>query len=545
MPKVLIADKLEAAGVELLARAGLEIDNRPGLTGPDLVSALRDCDAVVCRSQPKLSAEVLNQLAGPNQRLKAIARAGVGVDNIDVPSATRLGVVVMNTPGGNTVSAAEHTVALMMALARQVAAGDARMKAGGWDRAKFMGTQLTGKTLGVVGLGRIGLEVAKRAAGLGMQVVGFDPFVTSARAQELGVNAAPSLDALLPQVDFLTVHSSLTPETRHMVGAAELARMKKSARVLNVARGGIIDEAALAAALRDGTIAGAAIDVFEVEPPPADHPLRSAPNCVLTPHLGASTVEAQESVAVEAAQLIIDFLARGTVLNAVNMAAVDRAELDAMRPQVDLARRLGLLQAQLAGGPIRRVQLTYKGELAERKTKLLTAAFTLGLLEYRLEGGVNLVNALVVARERGIEVAEALSPKKGDFASVLATEVETDAGKQVAAGTLFGDQYQRLVQLGPFRLESYLDGVLLFFRHTDEPGLIGFVGTLFGEHGVNIAAMTVGRAGLTPGGPAIGVLNLDSTPSDEAIAAVRAHPKVEQVTVVRLPPAGEVPAWLG
>ena len=545
MPKVLIADKLEAAGVELLTQAGLEVDNRPGLTGAELVAALRECDAVVCRSQPKLSAEILNQLAGPNQRLKAIARAGVGVDNIDVPSATRLGIVVMNTPGGNTVSAAEHTVALMMCLARQVAAGDAKMKAGGWDRAKFLGTQLTGKTIGVVGLGRIGLEVAKRAAGLGMTVVGFDPFVTSARAQELGVNAAPSLDALLPQVDFLTVHSSLTPETRHMIGAAELARMKPTARVLNVARGGIIDEIALADALNAGTLAGAAVDVFEVEPPPADHPLRHAPNCVVTPHLGASTFEAQESVAVEAAQLIIDFLARGTVLNAVNMAAVDRAELDALRPHVDLARRLGLLQAQLAQGPIRRVQLTYKGELANVKTKLLTAAFTLGLLEYRLAGGVNLVNALVVARERGIEVGESLSPKKGDFASVLSSEIETEGGKHVAAGTLFGDQYQRLVQVGPYRLESYLDGVLLFFHHTDEPGLIGFVGTLFGRHGVNIAAMSVGREGNAPGGRAIGVLNLDTTPSEEAIAEVRAHPKIEQAMVVILPPAGEVPAWLG
>ena len=544
MPKVLIADKLEVAGVELLKHSGLEIDNRPGLTGPDLVAALRDCDAVICRSQPKLTAEVLNQLAGPNQRLRAIARAGVGVDNIDVPSATRLGIVVMNTPGGNTISAAEHTVALMMCLARQVAAGDAKMKAGGWDRAKFMGTQLTGKTLGIVGLGRIGLEVAKRATGLGMIVVGFDPFVTSARAQELGVNAAPSLDALLPQVDFLTVHSSLTPETRHMIGAAELSRMKPTARILNVARGGIIDELALAEALSNGTLGGAAVDVFEVEPPPADHPLRTAPNCVVTPHLGASTFEAQESVAVEAAQLIIDFLDRGAVMNAVNMAAVDRTELNAMRAHVDLARRLGMLQAQLAQGPIRRVQLTYKGGLAELKTKLLTSAFTLGMLEYRLEGGVNLVNASVVARERGIEVGETLSPKKGDFASVLMTEVETDSGKQIAAGTLFGDQYQRLVQVGPYRLESYLDGVLLFFRHTDEPGLIGFVGTLFGQHGVNIAAMTVGRAGIAPGGEAIGVLNLDTTPSDEAIAAVKAHPKISQVTVVRLPPAGEVPAWL-
>ena len=360
MPRVLIADKLEAGGVEVLARAGIEVDNRPGLKGADLVAALKLCDAVICRSQPQLTADVLGQLAGPGQTLRAIARAGVGVDNIDVAAATRLGVVVMNTPGGNTVSAAEHTVALMLALSRQIPAADATMRRGGWDRAKFVGTQVTGKTLGVVGLGRIGQEVARRAAGLGMTVLGFDPFVTSARAAELGINAAASLDALLPDVDYLSVHVPLTPETRSLVGAAELGRMKKTARVLNVARGGIIDEHALAAALTAGTIAGAAIDVFETEPPAADHPLRAAPNCVVTPHLGASTVEAQENVALEAAELVRDFLQKGVVANAVNMAAVDRAELEALKQYVDLARRLGLLQAQMAVGPVRRVQLTYQ-----------------------------------------------------------------------------------------------------------------------------------------------------------------------------------------
>ncbi len=545
MPRVLIADKLEPAGVDVLTRAGIAVDNRPGLKGDDLVAALRECDAVICRSQPQLSAEVLNQLAGPGQKLRAIARAGVGVDNIDVPAATRLGVVVMNTPGGNTVSAAEHTVALMMALARQIPAADAKMKAGGWDRAKFVGTQLTGKTVGILGLGRIGLEVAKRATGLGMTVLGFDPFVTVAKAAELGIDAVPDLAALLPRIDFLTVHVPLTPETRHLIGAAELARMKPTARVLNVARGGIIDEHALAAALVAGTIGGAAVDVFEAEPPPADHPLRTAPNCVVTPHLGASTVEAQENVALEAAQLVADFLERGVVANAVNMAAVDRAELEALRQYVDLARRLGLLQAQMAQGPVRRVQLVYRGDLASAKTKLLTAAFTAGMLEHRLAGGVNLVNALVVARDRGIEVGETLSPKRGDFAAVLHTEVETDAGRHVAAGTLFGDQYQRLVQLGPYRLESYLDGTLFVFHHTDAPGLIGFVGTLFGTHRVNIAAMAVGRTGNTPGGPAIGVLNLDAVPPDEATTAVRGHPQIDRVTVVTLPAAGEVPGWLG
>jgi len=541
MPRVLIADKLEAAGLELLKAAGLEVDNRPGLKGDELIAALQASDAVICRSQPQLTAEVL---AVPG-KLRAIARAGVGVDNIDVPAATRQGIVVMNTPSGNTVSAAEHTIALMMALARQIPAADAKMKAGGWDRTKFVGMQLTGKTLGVVGLGRIGQEVAKRAVGLGMTILGYDPFVSVAKAAELGIIATTTLEALLPQVDVLTLHIPMTAETKNLIGAKELAAMKKTARVLNVARGGIIDEAALAEALTAGTIAGAAIDVFAVEPTPADNPLRTAPNCVVTPHLGASTLEAQENVAIEAAQLIADFLLKGVVLNAVNMTAVDRAELDGLRQYVDLARRLGLMQAQLAQGPIRKATLQYRGELASKKTKLLTAAFTAGLLEFRLSaGGVNLVNAEVTARDRGLEIAESSSPRKGDFAAVLHTEVETDAGSQIAAGTLFGDQYLRLVQLGNFRLESYLDGTLFFFHHTDVPGLIGFVGNIFGTHDVNIAAMSVGRTGNVPGGAAVGVLNLDSMPPDAAIQAVRSHPKMMQIQVVKLPPAGEMPSWM-
>ena len=540
MPRVLIADKLESAGIELLKSAGLEVETRLGLAGAELAAVLREFDAAIVRSQPKITAAVLESPG----RLRAIARAGVGVDNIDVPAATRKGIVVMNTPGGNTVSAAEHTVALMFALSRKIPAADAVMKAGGWDRNKFVGTQLTGKTLGVVGLGRIGREVARRAKGLDMTVVALDPFVTAAKAAELGFETAANLDELLPRVDFLTIHVPLSAETKSLVGSRELGMMKKSACVLNVARGGIIDESALAEALKAGTIAGAGIDVFTTEPTTADNPLIKAPNVVLTPHLGASTFEAQENVAVEAAQLIADFLLKGQVANAVNMAAVDPKELAEVRPFVDLARRLGLLHAQVAHGPIRRASLTYKGELASKKTKLLTAAFTAGLLEYRLSAGeVNLVNAEVFARERGIEIVESSNPKKGDFASLMHSEVETEQGTAIASGTLFGDQYVRLVQLGPYRMEGYLDGVLLVFTHNDVPGLIGFVGTIFGKHGVNIAQMTVGRQ--APGGEAVGILNLDSPPPEAAVAEVRAHPRISSVMVVTLPPAGELPTWLG
>src|SRR5262245_26952005 len=539
MPRVLIADKLEVTGIELLTAAGIEVDNRPGLKGDELKAAIRGADAVICRSQPKLTAEYFDNPG----KLRAVARAGVGVDNIDVSAATRKGVVVMNTPGGNTVSAAAHTIALLLTLARRIPAADATMKAGGWDRNKFVGTEVAGKTLGVVGLGRIGREVARRAKAMDMHVIALDPFVTAAKASELGYELVASLDELLPKVDFLTLHVPGGDKTKSLLGARELGLMKKTARVLNVARGGIVDEKALAEALAVGTIAGAGVDVFSAEPIVADNPLLKSPNVVLTPHLGASTVEAQENVAVEAAQLIADYLLKGQVANAVNMASVDPKELAEVRPYVDLARRLGLLHAQLAHGAVRKATLTYKGDLAGRKTRLLTAAFTAGLLEYRLSEDVNLVNAEVLARDRGVEIAESHNPKKGDFAALLHTEVETEKGSNVAAGTLFGDQYVRLVQLGPYRMEGYLDGVLLVFTHRDLPGLIGFVGTIFGTHGVNIAQMTVGRQ--TPGGEAIGILNLDSPPPEPALAAVKGHPAIRSLTVVKLPPAGELPGWLG
>lgn len=539
MPRVFIADKLETAGVEALTAAGIEVDNRPGLKDDALRDALRSADAVIVRSATKITAELL---ADPG-KLKAVARAGAGVDTIDVEAATRKGIVVMNTPGGNTISAAEHTIALMFALSRHVAAADASMRMGKWDRNKYMGTQLTGKTLGVIGLGRIGREVAQRAIGLGMTVVAFDPFVTPAKVTELGFEAA-TVEGMLPKVDFLTVHVPMTGETKGLIGAEQLAKMKRTARVLNVSRGGIYDEQALADALKAGIIAGAGIDVFTAEPPPQDNPLLSAPNIVLTPHLGASTLEAQENVAVEAAQLLTDFLLRGIVANAVNMAALDRAELESLRQYVELAHRLGQLQAQMATGQIRRAVLTYKGELASKKTKLLTAAFTAGLLESRLAQGVNLVNAEVVARDRGIEIVESSSTKKGDFSSLVSVDVETEKRTYTAAATLFGEQYPRLVQLGPYRLESYLDSTLFIFTHRDVPGLIGFVGNIFGNHNVNIAAMTVGRAGMAPGGDAIGVLNLDSVPPEEAVVAVKGHPNVSGATVVKLPPMGEAPSWL-
>jgi D-3-phosphoglycerate dehydrogenase len=539
MPRVLVSDKLESPGLALLRQAGVELDERHGLSGDALKQAVRAADGLIVRSSTRVTAELLEDPG----KLRAIVRAGVGVDNIDVGAATRKGILVMNTPGGNTVSTAEHTIALLMALTRNLPAADASLHAGQWERGKFVGSQLAGKTIGVIGLGRIGREVARRAAGLDMKPIGFDPFLASSGAAQLGLETVASLDDLLPRCDFLTVHTPLTDETRDLIDAARLARLPKGARVLNCARGGIVNEDALADALKSGHLAGAALDVFVQEPPPADHPLLKLPNVVVTPHLGAATVEAQLTVAKEAAQLLVDYLMRGVVGFAVNMPPVDRAELDELRLYVDMARRLGLLQAQMCQGAIQRAELTFRGDVARRPTRLITAAFAAGLLESCLEQHVNVVNARLLAAERGIEIVEQTSSEKGDFSTLLGADVLTEKKSYHAAATLFGNQYLRLTQLGPYRLDAHLDGVMLVFTHRDVPGLIGFIGTIFGKHAVNIAQMTVGRQ--IAGGEAIAVLNLDSLPPEEAIKEVKAHPQISSISVVKLPPPGQMPPWFG
>jgi len=538
MPRVLICDKLEADGLAILQNADLELDNRPGLGGEELKAALRDADGAIIRSGTRITADLLKE---PGQ-LRVIVRAGVGVDNIDVPAATRKGVIVMNTPSGNTLSTCEQTWALIFALARHTPAADAVMRRGGWDRSKFLGTQLAGKTLGIVGLGRIGREVAKRGLAMAMRVVGYDPLLTADRIHSLGFEPAGNLASLLEKADIVSLHIPLTAETKNLIGDAELARMKKGARLINCARGGIVHETALLEALRSGHLAGAALDVFEEEPPPADHPLRSLTNVVLTPHLGASTAEAQRSVALEAAHLLVDYFVRGQVVSAVNLPAADREELQQLRPYLDAARRLGLLLTQLHAGTVRRVSLAFRGDLPGRGISWLSAAFATGLLETRLSELLTPVNAVLLAKERGMEIVEEHDPTRGDFSMLLTAMLETDQHTHIAAATLFGNQYLRLVQFNGFHLEAYLDGNLLIVNHLDRPGLIGFLGTVFGQHGVNIAQMTVGRK--APGGEAVAVLNLDSVPTPEVLDAVRRHELVRTVHLVKLPSAGEVPAWV-
>lgn len=538
--RILVTDKLAEEGLALLrAEPGLEVVVDTKLDVAGLRAALAEADGIVVRSGTQLTAEVLRG----QSRLKAIARAGVGVDNIDVPTATRQGIVVMNTPGGNTVSTAEHTMAMVLALSRNVARADASLKSGKWDRGKFTGTQLGGKTLGIIGLGRVGQAVARRAQAFDMKVIGFDPFLSPERAAEFGIESV-RLDDLWGRCDFITLHTPLTDETRHVIGAAALEAVKPGVRIINCARGGLIDEAALLAALDAGKVAGAAVDVFDPEPPPADLPLIKHPRVLVTPHLGASTEEAQVSVSVEAAGLLIDFFKKGQVRFAVNMPALDRAELEDVRLYVDLARRLGMLHAQMDRGTARSATIRYRGEVAQKKTGLITASFAAGWMEAALAEQVNLVNAELLARERGICITEEKTTETGDFGTMVQTEIVTDRKSYTASGTLFGKQFLRLVRIGPYRIDAHFDGTLLIFTHRDVPGLIGFIGTTFGRHNVNIAQMNVGRETDQPSGEAIGVVKLDSTPPASAIEEVRAHPEILSVSLIHLPAAGEMPPWL-
>ncbi|MFM7243107.1 MAG: phosphoglycerate dehydrogenase [Planctomycetaceae bacterium] len=539
MPSIIVLDTLSPDGLALLEAAkaqGITHEVKTGLKGDALREALAQHDGAICRSGVKITADAL---AG-NHRLRAIVRAGVGTDNIDKEAATRLGIVVMNTPAGNTLSTAEHAFALMLGLSRNVAAADASLRAQKWDRNKFMGVQLAGKTLGIVGLGRIGQAVAERARAFDMRVLGYDPFLSPDRAAELGIELVESVRGMLPEVDYLTVHTPLTDETRHLVGMKELDLLKPGVRLVNCARGGIYDEAALVEGLKRGVIGGVALDVFEKEPC-TDSPLFGMPGVLVTPHLGASTEEAQSQVAVEGVGLLVDFLTTGAVRHAVNSSAIDPAAIEGVRGFLDLAWRLGQLLSQLDSGHPRSCSISYRGEIASRNTRLVTAAFAAGLLEHACED-VNIVNAEMLLRERGIELVEQSRTDPGAFSSVVAVDLVTGDQVHRAAGTLFGHSMPRIVQLEGYRLEAYLDGVLLVFTHQDVPGIIGRVGTAFGQLGVNIAQMTVGRS--TPGGDAIGVLNLDQEPAADSVAAVLACPGVRSAKVISLPQAGRLPPWL-
>lgn len=538
--RVIVLDPLSQEGLDLLEAApGVEYEVRTGLKGEELREALAAFEGAIVRSGVKITAD---SLVG-NRRLKAIVRAGVGTDNIDKEAATRLGIVVMNTPTGNTTSTAEHAIALLLALSRNIAPAYQSLIEGRWDRKHYLGSQLAGKTLGVVGLGRVGQAVASRAKAFEMRVVGYDPFLSSDRAKQMGIDTVESVDEMLPDVDFLTVHTPLTDETRNLIGKKQIERMRPGVRLINCARGGIYNEEALVEGLKSGRIAGVALDVYAAEPC-TDSPLFGMPGVLCTPHLGASTEEAQSQVAKEAASLLVDYLTTGAVRHAVNMSPLDPETLASMRGYLDLAYRMGRMHAQLDEGAPKACRLVYRGEVTQKDTRLITASFAAGFLEHALDAEVNVVNAQLLLKERGIELVEQSRSRHGTFSSLIQARVVTDKKGYTSAGTLFGDRLIRLVQLDEFRLEAYLDGVLMIFTHRDVPGIIGKVGTIFGAHKVNIAQMSVGRSGQKPGGEAIGVLNLDQHPPDEAVEEVLNHPDITSVSIIDLPPAGQRPAWM-
>lgn len=541
--RVLVTDDLSQAGLDLLAESGsIEVVNKSYDSLADLRAALADADGIIVRSKTKLGADALEG----QKRLKVIVRAGVGVDTIDLAAATREGIVVMNTPAGNTTSTAEHSIAMLMAMSRQLGLASESMRSGKWDKKSFKGTQLAGKTIGVIGLGRIGQAVARRCRGLEMTVLGYDPFLSEEKAAEQGIELHRDIDELVAKCQFITIHTPMTEETKGLINAERIAKMPKGVRIVNCARGGIVDEAALAAAIQSGHVAGAALDVFVKEPLPEDNPLRKLPQVLCTPHLAASTDEAQEQVAVEAAEIISAFLLKNEIRQAVNMVPLSGQEMLGLKPYLGLGYRLGLLMAQLTQGKAyKAAKLHFKGDAATRPIKLITNAFTVGLLSGAMEESVNLLNADLLSKDRGLEISATTSTEVGAFSTLVSCTLETDSGTYGAAGTTFGNEFLRLVKLDDFHLDAYLDGLMLLYRHKDVPGLIGAVGTAFGKHQVNISHMALGRERNEPGGNAVAVLNLDNAPSDAALDEVKSHPNVTSVKLVSLPPAGAPLPWFG
>ena len=519
-PRVLIADQLSPAAVAIFQERGIEADVNVGLSKDELVRIIPNYDGLAVRSATKVTDKVL----AAAQRLKVIGRAGIGVDNIDVRAATAKGVIVMNTPFGNSITTAEHAISLMMALARQIPEADRSTQAGKWEKSKFMGVELFNKTLGVIGCGNIGSIVAERAIGLKMKVVAYDPFLSDERALELGV-AKVQVDELLHRADFITLHTPLTDKTRNIINAAALAKAKPGVRVINCARGGLVDERALAAALKAGQVAGAAFDVFEVEPA-KESPLFGLPNVICTPHLGAATGEAQENVALQVAEQMSEYLLRGAISNAVNFPSITAEEAPRLKPWVKLAEQLGSFAGQLTETPIKGVRIEYAGEVAKLNTRPLTAAALAGVL-HPLLAQVNMVSAAISARERGMQVEEVTRGQDGAFESYIRFTVRTDKYERSVAGTVFSDGRPRVIQVRDIDMEFELAQRMLFIRNEDKPGFIGRFGTLMGEAGLNIATLNLGRD--TPGGDAICMVAIDEPASDEVLARIRALPHVVRV----------------
>ena len=524
MPKVLISDPMDPNAAEVFRAAGVEVDEKPGLSKEELKAIIAQYDGLAIRSATKVTADVLD--AATN--LKVVGRAGIGVDNVDIPAASARGVVVMNTPFGNSITTAEHAIALMFALARELPQADASTQAGKWEKNRFMGVELTGKTLGLIGAGNIGSIVADRALGLKMKVAAYDPFLTPERALVLGIDKV-ELDELFARADFITLHTPLTDHTRNILSRENLAKTKKGVRIINCARGGLVDEEALKDALESGHVAGAALDVFKDEPAKSN-PLFGTPGLIATPHLGASTTEAQVNVAIQVAEQMAEFLTRGGVTNALNMPSLSAEEAPRLRPYMALAEKLGSLVGQLAHGSLAGLSIETEGAAAELNMKPIAGAVLAGFMRVHSDA-VNMVNAPFLAKERGLDVREVRHDREGDYHTLLRVSAATSAGERSVSGTLFSNAAPRLVEIFGIRVEAELEGNMIYIVNEDAPGFIGRLGTALGEAGINIATFNLGRH--SAGGEAVALISVDSPVNDDVTARIAALPGVKRVTPLR------------